>query len=66
MKYKNEIFNQLISPKNASEKTGLEESTIRKAIKNKILIEGEDCIKIGKQWVIFIPSLKKLDVIKKR
>ena len=61
-----EFFSELISPIKAAELTGLGERTVRQAIENKMLVEGEDCIKIGRQWVIYKPSLCKLNSIRPR
>mgnify|MGYP002621828461 CR=1 FL=1 len=54
------IFDELISLKEASELYNREESTLRRAILNGRLIEGVDCKKFGKQWVIRKSSMDKL------
>lgn len=45
-------FNEMMSAAEAAEIWGLEQSTIRKAIAAKKLVEGRDCFKFGKQWVV--------------
>ena len=45
-------FENLYSLSDAAKKWHIEESTIRKAIANKKLIENNDVKKFGKQWVV--------------
>ncbi|WP_462427210.1 helix-turn-helix domain-containing protein [Fusobacterium varium] len=61
-----DIWNYLISLKDAAELYGLEESTLRRAISRGLLIENEDCKKFGKQWVLKKSSLDKIKDIKSR
>lgn len=61
-----DIWNYLISLKDAAELYELEESTLRKAISRGLLTENEDCKKFGKQWVLKRSSLDKIKDIKSR
>lgn len=45
-------FSEFMSFSEASEKWGIDDSTLRYAVKNKKLIEGIDVKKFGKQWII--------------
>jgi len=45
-------FSELISMREATEMFGLNQSTIRKAIKCGRFVIGEDVFKFGKQWVL--------------
>lgn len=56
------IFDDLLSLKEAAELYGREESTLRRAISNGKLVEGEDCKKFGKQWVIKKSSMERVYV----
>lgn len=56
------IFDDLLSLKEAAELYGREESTLRRAISNGRLVEGEDCKKFGKQWVIKKSSMERVYV----
>lgn len=51
-------FKELISLAEAAELWKVEESTIRKAIANGYLKDGQDCRKFGKQWVITAEAMK--------
>ena len=55
----NSKFEGLISLKDASIKFNKDESTLRRNIKNKKFIEGEDCIKFGTTWVFDIKALER-------
>lgn len=55
-------WEQLLSLKEAAEQYGREESTLRRAISNGLLIEGQDCKKFGKQWVILKSSMERVYV----
>jgi len=55
----NPKFEGLISLKDASIKFNKDESTLRRNIKNKKFIEGEDCIKVGTTWVFDINALER-------
>lgn len=50
-------FDGLISFVDATKLWGLNESTLRKAVQYKKLIEGVDVLKFGKQWVITVQAL---------
>lgn len=54
------IFDDLLSLKEAAELYGREESTLRRAISNGKLIEGVDCKKFGKQWVLKKSSMDRI------
>ena len=45
-------FNRLLSFGEAAEIWGLDQSTLRKAVTSKKLLENRDCRKFGKQWVV--------------
>lgn len=60
------IFDDLLSLKEAAELYGREESTLRRAISNGKLVEGEDCKKFGKQWVIKKSSMERVYVEERR
>lgn len=53
-------WQRLLSPTEAAEIWKLEESTIRKAIAQGRLIDGQDCRKFGKQWVISIDGMARV------
>ena len=60
---KNEkIWDKLISLKEASEIYNRDTSTIKRAISNKTLVEGVDCKKFGRDWVILKSSLERVYV----
>ena len=50
-------FQRLLSLAEAAEIWGLEQSTIRKAILNGRLVDGRDCRKFGKQWVVTVDGM---------
>ncbi len=50
----------LLSTAEAAEIWGLEESTIRKAINQGRLIDGQDCRKFGKQWVVTVDGMARV------
>lgn len=56
------VFDDLLSLKEAAELYGREESTLRRAISNRKLVEGYDCKKFGKQWVIKKSSMERIYV----
>lgn len=60
------IFDDLLSLKEAAELYNREESTLRRAISNGKLVEGEDCKKFGKQWVIKKSSMERVYVEERR
>ena len=45
-------FDGLLSFKEATDRWGLNESTLRKAVTYGKLVEGVDCKKFGKQWIV--------------
>lgn len=45
-------FDRLLSFADATEQWGLSESTLRKAVQYKKLVEGVDVQKFGKQWIV--------------
>ncbi|WP_143316852.1 helix-turn-helix domain-containing protein [Clostridium sp. HBUAS56017] len=53
-------WDDLLSLKEAADKYGREESTLRRAISNGKLVEGVDCKKFGKQWVILDSSMERI------
>lgn len=55
-------WEQLLSLKEAADLYNREESTLRRAISNGVLVEGRDCKKFGKQWVILKASMEKVYV----
>ena len=56
------IWNKLISLKEAAEVYNRDTSTIKRAISNKTLIEGVDCKKFGRDWVILKSALDRVYV----
>lgn len=57
-------FEHLLSLAEAAEAAHVDPSTIRHAIRNGRLIEGEDCRLFGKQWVITVEALPKINEFK--
>lgn len=60
------IFDELVSLKQASTLYNREESTLRRAISNGLLKEGQDCKKFGKQWVIKLEALERVYVLERK
>ena len=56
------IWNKLISLKEAAEVYNRDTSTIKRAISNKTLVEGVDCKKFGRDWVILKSALDRVYV----
>ena len=54
------IWNKLISLKEASEVYNRDTSTIKRAISNGTLVEGVDCKKFGRDWVILKSALDRV------
>ena len=52
-------FDGLISLQEAADMYGKNASTLRHAILDGRLVEGVDCKKFGKQWVITLAALKR-------
>lgn len=61
-----DIWDELLSLKEAAEQYGRDESTLRRAISNGLLLEGVDCKKFGKQWVILKSSMERVYVTERR
>lgn len=53
-------FENLLSAAEAAELWDLDPSAIRRAIMEKRLIEGRDCRKFGKQWVITVDAMARV------
>lgn len=56
----------LLSLKEAADQYGREESTLRRAISNGLLVEGVDCKKFGKQWIVLKDSMERVYVKERR
>ena len=56
------IWDKLMSLKEASEIYNRDTSTIKRAISNKTLVEGVDCKKFGRDWVILKSALERVYV----
>ena len=56
------IWDKLMSIKEASEIYNRDTSTIKRAISNKTLVEGVDCKKFGRDWVILKSALDRVYV----
>ena len=56
------IWEKLMSLKEASKIYNRDTSTIKRAISNKTLIEGVDCKKFGRDWVILKSALERVYV----
>ena len=52
-------FRALLSAAEAAEIWGIDSSAIRKAIIDGRLIEGQDCRKFGKQWVVTVEAMAR-------
>ena len=52
-------FEGMLSAAEAAEIWGIDPSAIRKAIIDGRLIEGKDCRKFGKQWVVTTEAMKR-------
>ncbi|MBY6804393.1 DNA-binding protein [Clostridium botulinum] len=57
---KENIWDKLLSLKEAAEKYNRDTSTLKRAISNGTLVEGIDCKKFGRDWVILISSLDRV------
>lgn len=62
----NDIWSKLLSLKEAADQYGRDESTLRRAISNGLLVDGIDCKKYGKQWVILKSSMEKVYVTERK
>ena len=56
----NNIWDKLMSLKEAAEIYNRDTSTIKRAISNKTLVEGVDCKKFGRDWVILKSALERV------
>ena len=56
------IWDKLLSLKEAAEVYNRDTSTIKRAIANGTLVEGVDCKKFGRDWVILRSSLDRVYV----
>lgn len=56
------IWNKLISLKEAAEVYNRDTSTLKRAISNGTLVEGVDCKKFGRDWVILKSALERVYV----
>ena len=59
-------WSKLVSLKEAAELYGREESTLRRAIQNKLLIDGVDCKKFGTTWVILRSAMERVYVLERK
>ena len=59
-----DIWNKLLSLKDAANQYNRDTSTIKRAISNGTLIENVDCKKFGRDWVILKSALEKVYNIK--
>ena len=57
-----DIWNKLLSLKDAAEQYNRDTSTIKRAISNGTLIENVDCKKFGRDWVILKSALERVYV----
>lgn len=53
------IFDNLLSFKEASQLWNLDDSTLRKAVASGKLVDGKDVKKFGKQWIITIEAMER-------
>lgn len=53
-------FDGLMSFKDAAELWGIDDSTLRKAVASKKLIENVDVKKFGKQWIVTSTAMKRV------
>ena len=52
-------FDGMLSFGEAAEIWGLEDSTLRKAVAKGKLVDGVDCKKFGKQWVVLVSAMAR-------
>lgn len=57
---KHSKFAELLSLSEAAEIWGIDESSIRKAISQNRLVDGSDCRKFGKQWVVTVEGMHRV------
>lgn len=53
-------FDGLISFQEAADLYGKNDSTLRRAVMDGRLVEGTDCKKFGKQWVVTLDAVQRL------
>lgn len=53
-------FEGLISFQDAADLYGKNDSTLRRAVMDGRLVEGTDCKKFGKQWIVTLEAMKRL------
>jgi hypothetical protein len=53
------LFDGLLSFKDATDRWGLNESTLRKAVSYGKLVDGVDVKKFGKQWIVTIEAMER-------
>ena len=54
------VFDDLLSFKEASQLWNLDDSTLRKAVANGKLVDGQDVKKFGKQWIITVEAMERI------
>lgn len=54
------VFDNLLFFKEASQLWNLDDSTLRKAVANGKLVDGQDVKKFGKQWIITIEAMERI------
>lgn len=57
--YMKNLFDGLLSFKDATDRWGLNESTLRKAVSYGKLVDGVDVKKFGKQWIVTIEAMER-------
>lgn len=56
------IWDKLLSLKEAAEQYDRDESTLKRAISSGKLVEGVDCKKFGRDWAILKSSMERVYV----
>ena len=60
------IWDNLLSLKEAAEIYNRDESTLKRAISSGRLVEGIDCKKFGRDWVILKSSMERVYVTERK
>lgn len=60
------IWDKLLSLKEAAELYNRDESTLKRAISSGRLVEGIDCKKFGRDWVILKSSMERVYVTERK
>lgn len=60
------IWDKLLSLKEAAEIYNRDESTLKRAISSGRLVEGIDCKKFGRDWVILKSSMERVYVTERK